>query len=434
MCKLLFGFSSAVGLVVLSQMASAATLCVNPAGSSGCTSTIGAAVAAAHSGDTIQVAAGDYKEEVTVMISLSLVGEGRDKVTIDATGKGRGIIINGIQRAPAAGIHDVSISGFTVKNANYEGILAINATGLSLVNNLVTNNNLRLNSSGCPELPAYETNEQMDCGEGLHLMATDHAVIAGNVIEKNSGGILISDETGPSHDNLIGGNTVQSNGFACGITMASHAAAAVANPVGGLSFGVYHNKIYRNYIGYNGLISGGGAGAGVYAPGPGAQAYGNDIVDNTIEGNALPGVAMHNHAYFPMAPPITFRDNTVVGNTIRANGPDTDDAMTAGPTGVNIYSVLPITGIVVDGNIFENESIGISLKSAATDPNGPPPQLQAHLNSFEPNTVGISVLGKASIDGTLNWWGCATGPGTGSCATATRLVSTTPYLTVVPKP
>ena len=59
----------------------------------------------------------------------------------------------------------------------------------------------------------------------------------------------------------------------------------------------------------------------------------------------------------------------------------------AGPTGINIYGVLPLTGMVVTGNVMEDESIGISFNSAAT------------------------VLGKATVDGTLNWWGCPQGSG-----------------------
>jgi hypothetical protein len=52
--------------------ASAATLCVNPGGKAGCTSSIGAAVAAAAPGDIIQVAEGTYKEDVLITKSLSL--------------------------------------------------------------------------------------------------------------------------------------------------------------------------------------------------------------------------------------------------------------------------------------------------------------------------------------------------------------------------
>src|SRR5713226_3895318 len=56
-------YFSAIGAALLAgmcQSADAATLCVNPSGSGGCYTTIGAAVAAATAGDTIQVAPGKY--------------------------------------------------------------------------------------------------------------------------------------------------------------------------------------------------------------------------------------------------------------------------------------------------------------------------------------------------------------------------------------
>jgi pectin methylesterase-like acyl-CoA thioesterase len=46
--------------------AAAATRCVNPGGKGGCFSSIGAAVAVALPGDTIQVAHGTYKEDVPI--------------------------------------------------------------------------------------------------------------------------------------------------------------------------------------------------------------------------------------------------------------------------------------------------------------------------------------------------------------------------------
>src|SRR5579884_1522017 len=55
--------------------AAAKTLCVTASATPGCFSTIGAAVAAASPGDTIQVAHGTYKEDVTIPISLLLIGE-----------------------------------------------------------------------------------------------------------------------------------------------------------------------------------------------------------------------------------------------------------------------------------------------------------------------------------------------------------------------
>jgi len=74
MCALLF----------VPQPAIAAILCVTPGGTSGCSSTIGAAVAAAAANDIIVVAAGTYKEDVVIGKPLSLIGENKLTTVIDA--------------------------------------------------------------------------------------------------------------------------------------------------------------------------------------------------------------------------------------------------------------------------------------------------------------------------------------------------------------
>jgi pectin methylesterase-like acyl-CoA thioesterase len=79
-----------LSLMTFAQVASAATWCVNPSGTSGCKNTISAAVSAASAGDTIYVAGGDYKEGVIITKSLSLKGAGDKTTTIDAHGQPNG--------------------------------------------------------------------------------------------------------------------------------------------------------------------------------------------------------------------------------------------------------------------------------------------------------------------------------------------------------
>ncbi|HEY3989026.1 MAG TPA: right-handed parallel beta-helix repeat-containing protein, partial [Acidobacteriaceae bacterium] len=220
-----------IGLGLLSLFGAsslaAATLCVNPNGKGGCKSSISAAVKAASPGDTIQVAQGTYKEQVVITKSLSLVASDRTQPVIDATGLPNGIFINGMAAAPNAGVANVLISGFKISNANFEGILIANASDVTIVGNHVLDNDKSLDIAAgtCPGTPAFETNEDLDCGEGIHLMAVDHSSVVRNEIEQNSGGVLISDETGTTRDNLISGNSVHDNPFDCGITIASHGPA-----------------------------------------------------------------------------------------------------------------------------------------------------------------------------------------------------------------
>jgi parallel beta-helix repeat protein len=409
-------------LLAFTIPASAATLCVNTAGNGGCKNTIAKAIAVAAPGDTIQVAQGTYTEQVTITKSLSLVAAPGAQPAIDASGKSNGIFIDGMATAPLPGVANVVISGFTIQNANYEGILVANASSVTLLSNHVLHNNKLLDatSGACPGIPAFETSEQMDCGEGIHLMSTDHATVLRNTVEENSGGILISDETGPNFDNLVKGNDVHDNAWACGITMASHPAAN-----GGLPYGISHNVIDGNQSYDNGLgiATGAGAGVGIFAPFPGTASHANVITGNTLYGNGHPGVELHNHASAPApAPGINLNDNIIVGNYIYGNAADSADAHTNGLTGINIYSTAPVTGTVIAQNKFDNEAINISFKVPAGS-------LDVHFNDFNNKGIGVQNLGTGIINATENYWDCPNLP-YGYCATAAGAgIATIPALT-----
>lgn len=422
--------SIVVGLAVLCSCgvpgALAATLCVNPGGTSGCKSTITAALSAASAGDTILVAPGTYKEDVVVTKAIALLGSYRASI-IDASGLANGIFINGMSAAPKTGISNVIVSGFTVRNANFEGILVANATDVSLTGNLVTDNNkaLDISASTCNSIPAFETNEGDDCGEGIHLMATYHVSVVDNEVAYNSGGILITDETGPNSGNLISGNNVHDNPYDCGITLASHGPATSVISSATLPYGVTGNTISHNVSMRNGYqVPGAGAGVGIFAPFPGTTDAGNFVIDNVLRDNGLPGVTMHNHAAAPSpAPPINLNDNVIVGNQISGNGADTADTPTSGPTGINLFSHAPVFGTVISQNVFDQEAIDVAFSA----PSG---QMNVHLNNFNGKAIGVEELSTATIDATENWWNCPFGPGSmGACATASGSgVTTSPWL------
>jgi parallel beta-helix repeat protein len=401
----------------LSTTAWGATRCVNPQ-RLGCFGTIGAAVSAASPNDVIRVSEGTYHEDVVIGKPLSLLGDDAGQVIIDATGLANGIDIDGHNHA---GLQNVTVAGFTVRNANFEGILATDSSHLNISNNVVTGNDKSLQpvANGppvCPGLPPYFAAFQgFDCGEGIHLSGVSHSSVLNNVVQANAGGILLSDDTGGTHDNVIAGNRVLGNPYDCSITLASHHLEFAFNP----AFGVHHNLITGNRSQGNGLATGEGAGVGLFAAPPGAQTYSNAIIGNVLTGNGLPGVAMHSHS--PMQ---NLNDNLIAGNQISGDGPDPDPGTTL-PTGISIFSdtgagALPINGTVITGNSFSNEGIAIAVKT--------PGKVTAHLNSFK-TTVGIANLGTGTVDATLNYWGCASGPGAAGCATVSGSgITDTPFL------
>jgi parallel beta-helix repeat protein len=400
---------------VTSQPAKAATLCVNPSGSSGCLSTIGAAVSAAKANDTIKVAPGTYKEDVVIGKPLSLIATNPNTAVIDATGLANGIYVDGIDNP---GLMNVTVSGFRVVGARFEGILVANASSVTIWNNHVLENNTSLDASipACPDIPPFETNEGFDCGEGIHLTGVHQSIVANNVVQRNAGGILLSDDTGPTYDNLISGNIVSDNPFDCGITLASHPPASITNSLSPL--GVFHNTISGNQSSNNGrAVEGAGAGVGIFDSIPGTMNYGNVVINNQLRGNGLPGVALHSHA-----PHQNLNDNVIVGNQISGNAADTEDAATPGSTGINVFGVSPITGTLISQNVITDEDVDVAVKT--------PGEVEIHLNNLQTKSVGVANLGTGAVDATLNWWGCSGGPGETGCATVSGPdVLFTPWLT-----
>jgi parallel beta-helix repeat protein len=406
--------------VFCAPVAFAATQCVNPGGNAGCKASINAAIAAAGNNDTVNVARGVYAEDVIVNKPIALIGEGAENTVIDATGLANGINVDGHGNA---GLGNVVISGFTVSNANFQGILVTNASDVVILDNHVTGNDRSLQpfAAGgpvCPGLPAYfQAGEGFDCGEGIHLSAVTHSTVAGNVVDHNAGGILVSDDTGPNHDNFITRNTVEDNPYDCGITLASHHfGLSPQDP----TLGVYRITVKGNTSRRNGLETGEGAGIGIFTGPPGAQNWGDVVVDNVATGNALPGVALHTHTVFQRN-----TDHLIANNTISGNGPDPDPGTTV-PTGIAIFSdteagAAPATGIVITGNTIRGEGIDIAVKT--------PAEVDAHLNRLF-DSVGIANLGAGSVDATMNWWKCSGGPQASGCSTYTGSgVTYAPWLT-----
>jgi nitrous oxidase accessory protein NosD len=407
--------------------ASGATLCVDQKAKQGCYLTITAALSAASSGDTINVAHGTYREQVIITKrGLSLIGANAANTFIEASGNpnGIGIYIDGLDNlSPAdiaaghlSAISEVVVRGFTVANARFEGLLANNASNITITENHVTGNNMGLlpgvGRLGCPGQPAWETSEGFDCGEGVHLAAVDHSIVANNVVDHNAGGILLSDETGPTHDVLITANLVTENGYECGITLASHPPAPgfAADP-----YGVFHNTVAGNDSSKNGLIiPGTGVGIGLFtSPGrPNTATYANVVVGNRAVGNGHPGIALHSHL-----PGHNLTDNQIVGNFIAGNGADTaltgppfnEPQSPQAPTGIDLFGVSPLTGTLVTGNVIEREAIDVAIDT--------PTQTDLHLNDLRGGAIGIDNYGAGTVDARQNWWGCPNGPGAPGCST-----------------
>ncbi len=344
-----FAVGIAAMLAVASPAAAAGALFVSTSGSDAnpCSSsqpcrTIGHAVAVARPGSTISVAPGTYPESVVVGKSLSLIGH---NAAVDASGHDNGIVLNG------AGAAGTLVQGFTIENANAEGILAVSTLRVSIVGNELVHND-RTPGAASPQQCANAGNVPGDCGEALHLMGTSFSRVTGNNVHNNVGGILITDETGPAHDNVIGFNSSHDNLEDCGITLPSHNGLATSDPS---KAGVYDNTVIGNLSQRNG-----GAGVGMFAPFPGTASYDNRVIGNRLLDNGEAGGSIHAHA-----PGEKVSGNVFIGNTIAGNGVD-PDADSGNTVGIALLNADPATtpGVIIVGNRFSDSFYGIFINGS----------------------------------------------------------------------
>src|SRR6202035_61734 len=348
--------------------------------------TIQSAVTAAPKWATVVVCKGTYTEDVVVSSPLTLTGHDATIMGTATTpflcdqlgpmGPGVAPCLAGLTIRSS----HVSVEGFTVTGAIGEGILATGTLAghsishVSIKDNWVVGNNLGgIPPSPSSPYPQCAANGQIpgDCGEGIHLMGVAHTVVAGNHVSGNEGGILLTDEFGPTHANLIQDNTVTGNPFDCGVTVPGHtpfALDASGKPQPSVA-GVYNNTIRDNRITNNGLL---GEGAGVLFAnaGPGTASYDNLVEDNYIAGNELSGVTMHAHTL----PPGTFEDlngNRIIDNVIGRNnvgsplvpgdpldGPPAQDFKT---TGILVFSGTVPVHVTIKDNVIFDDNYGVWL-------------------------------------------------------------------------
>lgn len=321
-------------------------------------STIGAAVASARAGDVIRVCGGTYHEDVVLPPSKPLTLEGVGNPVINASGLDNGITVLA---------SNSMVEGFTVEQAIGEGILVQGAPGRPVSGVTISGNSVQSNDRGNPtgapqtgsSYPECDGSAQApgDCGEGIHLMVADDSSVVGNQVTANSGGILLTDEFGPTSDNTIASNHVFGNTLDCGITLAGHNPAAfVTGHTQPTVAGVFSNRVLSNSVSDNGL-AGQGAGVLMATPFPGGAVYNNLVQANTIWGNGLAGVTVHSHA-----PGQDVNGNFIEGNRITTNNldgdPDFFPSVDASTTGVIVASVAPLT-IGIQNNIISSNVYGI---------------------------------------------------------------------------
>ncbi len=476
------------GLVMLGTSGAAhaaPTICVNPTGARGCATSIQSAIDAVTEPDSIiLVKPGTYASTCTApacsvasirgsasngaaLAGLTLRcgerGERPGPVHLDATGLDHAVYV--------ANVDGVTIEGCIAEHAAREGILIENSSNVHVTRNEVANNDEAMAATvghGVPACPTFLAPgtpgtsviqccpdafsggpggfpyDNDDCGEGVHLRSVTGSVVDHNDVHDNIGGILLTDETGPTSDDLISNNRSRDNlkfGGDCGVTLASHIACTadstdatgctLAAPEAGIfqGHGVVHNAVVGTVLVHNGA-----SGTGMFAnpgipPGSATKVSGNLVSDNVVRDNGQPGIAIHVHAANG-----NVDHNVITDNLVSGNGGD-EEAESPSPTmGIEIFSnpmgvapgfspAPPIVGTVVTQNAISREDVDVWVGSTAID-------ASVFLNDLlGSGAIGVKNAGSGTVFALDDWWGCPTGPNTPGCSRSVGQVVTSPFLT-----
>jgi hypothetical protein len=339
-------------------------------------STISAAVTAASNGDTIQVCAGTYNEQVRVTKALSILGAGAATTIIDG-GNAALPFVGQVSIQTDAG--NVTFSGFTIRHAGTSsGVRAALFSKVTVAGSgndtLIENNVVEGSGAAGGADYGYWTDHSFDdlTFQDNTISDTDFNAV---LIETHAGSVVVDDNQVEA--GITGSSAIFDMAYIEDITTPHNFTNNTIDAAtgGGISI--------------NGAF--GGAGVGAYTD--------VDVSDNVISnlGGTRLGISLRNGAGAPgTAGEIS--DATVTDNQISGS-----DA--AGSKAIRLGGL--VSNATVTGNTIQN--VDRAFSGELTSGVGPTGTL-LNDNSFSSDLSGVFWQGTEVLDATENWWGAASGP------------------------
>jgi hypothetical protein len=428
-------------------------------------STIQAAINAAGPGDTINVCAGTYAENLDVTQSVTINGAGQGQTIIEpatsnpGTGCGDGSAIDCREDVMRVGANNVTIQNLTVNGDNpslHSGV-EINGADVDAGNGIVADYDvsgpvLAMNVNHVTVENVYMRGIYQGTTQGTFnfnhdTVTNDEGDPYGSIamFEYEASGSMdnntVSEATDAIHANWtytgvsFDNNTVSNSGSGVEVDNVGEEAGAV-------------DQMENNTI----TCGSGGWGATVFAP----------YRSVTVSGNTLTGCAAGLASFSSnsdsrpyTAPLISFSNNTVDGqNGTDSIGAlistdkigycfdDTNDSL-VGNTIVNTTN--SVATWVGDLFGYGDTPGGTSVFGQSCDTRTPVITMSAHFNRFNNNRApssdsgdsGWINIGATTVDATDNWWGCNAGAGTQgdpACDAVASGITVTPWLTLTLSP
>ena len=298
--------------------------------------TIQAAVSAASPGDTVLVPPGRYRESVLVETS-GITIRGSHGAVLDAEGFNNGIRVgtgsfsvgpDGFPVCPPLALHDVTVEGLTVENAERNGILLLGVDGFRISDGKYLDNEEYGIFPICSRNGVIASNRVEGTEDaGIYVGDDDEITVEGNHVSRCTIGIEIENSTDVGvRDNKAIGNTT-------GILVVVLPGLPIPFTEDVL---IENNVVVRNNF-PNPVPADSGEPEGLLPTGTGILNIGGDRVvirDNVVNQNDSLGVAILANPFAAFDPRLEpFPDgNEVIGNVILQNGqsPDPERAQTPG--------------------------------------------------------------------------------------------------------